>query len=204
MRRASVIGLTSTAAAMHSHIIAALKPAAVMVEEAGELHEAQLLACLSKDTQHLILIGDHKQLRPKVNDYTLETKFNLGVSMFERLINLNTPYRSLATQQRMRPELSSLVKPFYDDLQDHPRVLQSPNIRGVAKNMYWIDHNKFEDTESNPGKKVRFRVRIFATVYRRTDTNYSNYRSKSSTNLRQSTRSRWRSISYCRVTKPPR
>jgi superfamily I DNA and/or RNA helicase len=38
----------------------------VLVEEAGELLEAHVLTSLSPSTKHLILIGDHKQLRPKV------------------------------------------------------------------------------------------------------------------------------------------
>jgi hypothetical protein len=38
----------------------------VLVEEAGELLEAHVLTSLTSATQHLIMIGDHKQLRPKV------------------------------------------------------------------------------------------------------------------------------------------
>lgn len=41
-------------------------PSIVMVEEAAEILEAHVLSALSPRTRHLILIGDHKQLRPKV------------------------------------------------------------------------------------------------------------------------------------------
>lgn len=44
-----------------------------MVEEAAELLEAHILVCLTPEhTQHLILIGDHDQLRPKPNLYELQ------------------------------------------------------------------------------------------------------------------------------------
>lgn len=44
----------------------------VLVEEAAEVLEAHVLVCLSSNTQHVILIGDHEQLRPKPNLYELQ------------------------------------------------------------------------------------------------------------------------------------
>jgi superfamily I DNA and/or RNA helicase len=41
----------------------------VVVEEAAEVLEAHVLACLSDSVEQLILIGDHLQLRPKVENY---------------------------------------------------------------------------------------------------------------------------------------
>lgn len=38
----------------------------VIVEEAAEILEAHVLACLTSHVKHLVMIGDHKQLRPKV------------------------------------------------------------------------------------------------------------------------------------------
>jgi hypothetical protein len=62
----------------------------VVVEEAGEVLEAHLLACLSKHTEHLLLIGDHEQLRPKVERYELQAAsgrgHDLDVSLFEALV----------------------------------------------------------------------------------------------------------------------
>jgi superfamily I DNA and/or RNA helicase len=52
--------------------------------------EAHLLAALSRNTEQLILIGDHKQLRPKLalHDLARESRkgFDLDVSLFERLV----------------------------------------------------------------------------------------------------------------------
>ena len=44
----------------------------VIVEEAAEVLEPHVLACLSRGVEHLIKIGDHMQLRPKVQVYQLQ------------------------------------------------------------------------------------------------------------------------------------
>jgi len=44
-----------------------------MVEEAAEVLEAHVLSCLSESVEHLILIGDHLQLRPKVEIYEVSS-----------------------------------------------------------------------------------------------------------------------------------
>ena len=44
----------------------------VIVEEAGEVFEAHILASLAPTAEHLILIGDHEQLRPKPQLYALQ------------------------------------------------------------------------------------------------------------------------------------
>ena len=42
------------------------------MEEAGEVFEAHVLASLAPTVEHLILIGDHEQLRPKPQLYALQ------------------------------------------------------------------------------------------------------------------------------------
>ena len=54
---------------MNAALLEEVGPAVVLVEEAGELLEAQVLAAITKRTQQLILIGDHKLLRPKVSKF---------------------------------------------------------------------------------------------------------------------------------------
>ena len=76
----------------------------------AEVLEAHILDSLASSTRQLILIGDHQQLRPKVQvyDLALDSKkgFNLDLSLFERLIRQKTPFCSLSTQRRMRPSIS--------------------------------------------------------------------------------------------------
>merc|ERR1719329_421128 len=60
----AVIGMTSTFAALNRDLLQRLASRVVVVEEAGELLECQLMACLSsQNLEQVILIGDHQQLR---------------------------------------------------------------------------------------------------------------------------------------------
>lgn len=53
--------------------------------------------------------GDHKQLRPKVEQYSLRVEsgrgFDLNVSLFERLAKSGYPHATLELQHRMPPEV---------------------------------------------------------------------------------------------------
>ena len=67
LTRANVIGITTTATAMQRDLISAIRPSIMIVEEAAEILESQLLSCLANvPVQQIILIGDHKQLKPTV------------------------------------------------------------------------------------------------------------------------------------------
>ncbi|KAF4665479.1 hypothetical protein FOZ61_010891 [Perkinsus olseni] len=97
--------MTSTLAALNRDLIKRLAPRVVIIEEAGELLECQLMACLSSPKlEHVVMIGDHQQLRPKINAFELCRKNHFDISLFERLINLDVPFAKLSTRLRMRPE----------------------------------------------------------------------------------------------------
>ena len=80
----------------------------MIVEEAAEILEPQLIAIIFPSVEHLILIGDHKQLKPTVTS-KLVKEHHLNISLFERLINCGLPYATLGSQCRMRDELADLV-----------------------------------------------------------------------------------------------
>lgn len=42
---------------------------AIIVEEAGQVLEAHTLASLVDSVEHLVLVGDHLQLRPPISNY---------------------------------------------------------------------------------------------------------------------------------------
>ena len=150
LETADVIGMTTTGAAKYQHIIHLVKPKIVIVEEAAEVLESHIVSALNAGTQHLILIGDHKQLRPKPNEYNLAKKYNLEVSLFERLVLLNLPSATLEIQHRMRPEIAQLVHPhIYSTLINHESVLEYENITGASKNMFFIQHEFPEETDEN-------------------------------------------------------
>eukprot|EP00026_Physarum_polycephalum_P000428 Phypoly_transcript_00429.p1 GENE.Phypoly_transcript_00429~~Phypoly_transcript_00429.p1 ORF type:complete len:1482 (+),score=251.12 Phypoly_transcript_00429:501-4448(+) len=151
LQDAPLVGMTSTQAATLSSLLHALCPSVLVVEEAAELLESQLLSCFVPSIQHLILIGDHQQLRPKVSDYESELKYDLHISMYERLLRLGVPKSSLNRQVRMRPEIADLMRlpDFYPALQDHPRVTTYPAVKGMAKNMFFVNHQMMEDGDED-------------------------------------------------------
>ena len=77
---------------------------------------------LTPDIEHLILIGDHEQLRPNLNVLRLSTLYNLDISMFERFINNKFNNVMLMSQRRMRPEISEIVRCIYPNLIDDESV----------------------------------------------------------------------------------
>ena len=69
--------MTITGASINASLLTAVKPEIVLIEEASEVLDPQIVATLGSWVQHLIMIGDHKQLRPPVEKYKLATQFNL-------------------------------------------------------------------------------------------------------------------------------
>lgn len=145
LRGCDVIGITTTGASKYHDILKKIHPKIVIFEEAAEIFEAHVVTSLAPSVQQLVLIGDHKQLQPKPNCYDLEIKYQLGVSLFERLVRNRIPYVSLNVQHRMRPEISSLIRPsIYSDLFDHASVIDYHHIMGVAKDVFVVDHGNLE------------------------------------------------------------
>ncbi|KAL8791513.1 MAG: hypothetical protein Q9213_000130 [Squamulea squamosa] len=145
-----VIGCTTTAAAKYAHEIRAASPDVLLVEEAGEILESHVLTALGEKTTQLILIGDHKQLRPKAANYELTVErgegYDLNRSLFERLVLKGFPHQVLTQQHRMRPEISSLVRSItYPDLLDAPNTKGRPSLRGFQDNLIFVDHRQPED-----------------------------------------------------------
>ena len=156
MKRMKVIGMTTTGAATYQHIIQQLAPPIVIIEEAAEVLEAHVITALNPDCKHLILIGDHKQLRPSPAVYELACRYHLDLSLFERMINNGLDCVMLSTQHRMRPEISLLVKPIYPDLKNDDSVLNYPVVRGATHNLFLIDHQQCEDHSEELVSKMNY------------------------------------------------
>ena len=150
LRNAKVVAMTITGAAIRNEVLNTVKPPVIIVEEAAEISEAHLLALLGSHVQQLILIGDHKQLRPQVECYNLVKKYHFDISMMERLINNKLPFATLAYQNRMRPDISKYLKDIYPELKDSERVLQNPEVEGLQKNFYFWNHQNFEIKGRSP------------------------------------------------------
>ncbi len=157
---ARVIGATTNGAAKFRDIISAKSPGVVIVEEAGEVLEPHIISALaeqtsySNETKHLILIGDHLQLRPKLESYKLSTVsgagYNFDCSLFERLIKSRFPSTMLQVQHRMRPYISEFIRQqTYPTLIDHHSVTKFEDVKGVACSVAFIHHDKPEDRKGN-------------------------------------------------------
>ncbi|RHZ77953.1 hypothetical protein Glove_168g248 [Diversispora epigaea] len=155
-----VIGMTTTGAAKHHELIKKIGPKIVICEEAGEVLEAHILASLTKSAQHLILIGDHNQLRPKISTYSLSNESEIGknygfdISLFERLVHGDQSMRlertQLLTQRRMRKEIADLIRQtIYPKLEDHPLTEKYPKVKGMQHNVYFMHHVEREDSTKN-------------------------------------------------------
>ena len=155
LKQARVIGATTNGCANVLDLIEKVGPTIVLVEEAGECLESQIVANLVPSVQHLICIGDHLQLRPHITSYSLSIDSARGklhrhdVSLFERLAELPIAMSILETQRRMRPEISELIRDaLYPQLEDAPNVLEYPDVPGMSRNLFFVDHRLQQDGAS--------------------------------------------------------
>uniref|UniRef100_A0A1B6E310 RZ-type domain-containing protein n=1 Tax=Clastoptera arizonana TaxID=38151 RepID=A0A1B6E310_9HEMI len=168
IKEADIVGITTTTAAKLIGILDQLASKIVIAEEAAEVLEAHIITSLTTHCQHLILIGDHKQLRPKPAEYKLAKEFHLDISLFERMINNNMAPNLLCTQHRMRPQISKLLVPtIYPKLNDHTSVHNRENIRGMESNLFFFNHSNFEEEiEEMSSKKNIFECKMIVALAR--------------------------------------
>ncbi|KAK1991108.1 hypothetical protein LX36DRAFT_591170 [Colletotrichum falcatum] len=156
LREATVIGVTTTGLAMNIDLLRRVHVKVLLCEEAGEVLEAHLLTALLPTVEHAILIGDHLQLRPQIQDWRLQRanpagiKYSMDVSLFERLVqpppNIpSLPFSILDMQRRMHPSISNLVRStLYPSLSDSDGVREYPEVCGLAKRLFWLHHESPE------------------------------------------------------------
>lgn len=143
LRNQKIIGMTTTGLSKYRPLIASLDPKVVLIEEAAETLEAPVTVACLPTLEHLILVGDHKQLRPQcaVKELEMET-YSLNVSLFERLVMNDVEFSILQRQRRMIPEVRRILRPIYgDDIIDHPSVYDRPPVPGMGNiNSYFFTH----------------------------------------------------------------
>ena len=160
LQDADVIGLTTSGLAKNISTLQHVRSKVAICEEAGEVMEPHIISALLPTIEHFIQIGDHQQLRPSINNFhelSLESDqgilYQLDRSQFERLSvgergRPSMPVAQLNVQRRMRPDISTLIREtIYDKLIDHRSTAQLPDIVGMRKNVFWLDHNNMEDQE---------------------------------------------------------
>lgn len=161
---AKLVGMTTTGLSKYRSLVASTQPKVVLIEEAAEVLEGPVAVGCMPTVQHLILVGDHKQLQGKTSVHLLASEpYYLNVSMFERLVMNNMPFVVLKTQRRMRPEIREILTPIYQDqLEDHVSVLGRDPVPGMGNvNLYFFCHNSPEENpDDSPSKCNKFEAQM--------------------------------------------
>ncbi|ETS04326.1 P-loop containing nucleoside triphosphate hydrolase protein [Trichoderma reesei RUT C-30] len=157
LNQADIIGVTTTGLAKNLDLLRKLRCKVMLCEEAGEVLEAHILTALLPSIEHAILIGDHLQLRPQIQNYELQStnprgrQYSLDTSLFERLVepphltDLRLPFSTLETQRRMHPSISELIRStLYPSLQDGENVMNYPKVAGMKDRLFWLHHEHLE------------------------------------------------------------
>ena len=153
LKKQKIIGMTTTGLSKYRGLLASLEPGIILIEEAAEILEAPVTVACIPSLQHLILVGDHQQLRPHTHVKAHEEKpFFLNVSLFERLVNNRVEFDTLSKQRRMIPEIRRLLHPIYGNLiRDHASVLdpeKRPNVPGMGGlNSFFFTHQWSENRD---------------------------------------------------------
>ena len=157
LQTAQVIGVTTTGLAGRISTLRHVNCKVIICEEAGEIMEPHMLSALIPSAEHVISIGDHQQLRPKIINFNLSLEssqgalFQLDRSQFERLSvgergRKPFPVAQLNVQRRMRPHVSRLIREtVYPKLVDHESTKNLPNVVGLRDNVFWLNHENAED-----------------------------------------------------------
>lgn len=162
LQQANVVGVTTTGMARDLHLLRKLRAKVVVCEEAGEVLEAHILTALLPSVEQLILIGDHLQLHPQIQNYELQStnprgvQYSLDVSLFERLVqpphmnDIRLPVSILETQRRMHPSIAEMVRStLYPSLKDGENVQKYPEIIGMQCRLFWMHHQHLEASAAN-------------------------------------------------------
>ncbi|KAM4063725.1 AAA domain-containing protein [Hirsutella rhossiliensis] len=157
LQQAAVVGVTTTGLARKLDLLRRLRCKVMLCEEAGEVLEAHVLTALLPSLEHVVLIGDHKQLRPQIQNYELQStnprgaQYSLDMSLFERLVQPTHPsdprisFSVLETQRRMHPDISKLVRStLYPCLKDAEAVAKYPKVIGLRERLFWLHHEELE------------------------------------------------------------
>jgi hypothetical protein len=166
LQSANIVGVTTSGLARQIQLLRKLRAQVLICEEAREVLEPHILTTFLPSVTHAILIGDHQQLKPQIQNFSLSSEnprgkqYSLDVSLFERLIHpsldlAKLPYETLASQRRMHPSISRLIREtLYPNLQDAGVVADYPEVVGLKRRLFWLDHRNNESKKSQEDQQT--------------------------------------------------
>ncbi|PPQ89247.1 hypothetical protein CVT25_001326 [Psilocybe cyanescens] len=113
-----------------------IAPRVLMVEEAGQVLEAHILTSLVASTYlNLWVLG------LSMDSERGKQLFKFDRSLMERLADLGLPMTQLNVQRRMRPTISHFIRRIlYPKLEDNDVVKVYPPVKGMQKDIYFLNH----------------------------------------------------------------
>jgi len=134
VKEAKIIAMTCTHAALRRKDLVTLgfRYDNILMEEAAQILEVEtFIPLLLQDPndgrnrlKRWIMIGDHHQLPPIVQNVTFQKYSNMEQSLFARFVRLGVPHIQLDAQGRARPEIATLYNWRYLNLNDLDHVKQ--------------------------------------------------------------------------------
>jgi intron-binding protein aquarius len=137
---ARIIAMTSTHAAMRRAEIAELgfRYDTLIMEEAAQITEIEsFIPCAMQKPDpktgelplsRIVLVGDHYQNSPVIQNIPLRQYSNFEQSLFLRLVRLGVPTVHLDAQGRCRPSIAELFSWRYPGLGNLPHLLSQPEF----------------------------------------------------------------------------
>ena len=172
VNEARIVAMTSTHAAIRRQEIASLgfHYDNVIMEEAAQVTEIEnfIPFMLQKPStpdgqrsesqlQRIVLVGDHLQNSPVIQNAAFRSYANLEQSFFQRLIRLGVPHILLDAQGRSRPSLAKLYQWRYPRLTNLPFTSSAPEFlranAGLRYDVQFIevaDYKGKGETEPSP------------------------------------------------------
>ena len=161
INEARIIAMTSTHAAMRQSEIASLgfHYDTLIMEEAAQVTEIEsFIPCAMQEPdpdtgelplKRMVLIGDHFQNSPIVQNLAFRQYANFEQSLFLRLVRLGVPTINLDQQGRCRPSIAELFKWRYPALGNLPSLAQEPDFAranaGLKYEYQFIDVPDYQD-----------------------------------------------------------
>ena len=163
-KQARIVAMTCTHASIKrdEFLRVGLEYDTLVMEESAQVLEIEsfipMLLQKNRGQQRLkrvVLIGDHNQLPPVVQNLALQKYAHMDQSLFSRLVRLGVPHVELNAQGRARPSIAKLYNWRYRNLGDLPHVQSRPRFiqanPGFAHECQFVDVPDFGGVgESEP------------------------------------------------------
>ncbi|PAV90727.1 hypothetical protein WR25_12656 isoform A [Diploscapter pachys] len=141
VKEAKIIAMTCTHAALRRADLVKLgfRYDNIIMEEAAQILEVETFIPLLLQNpqdgrnrlQRWIMIGDHHQLPPVVQNQAFQKYSNMEQSLFARFVRLGVPFVQLDRQGRARADIAQLYSWRYKDLGNLPHVQALPQFQAA-------------------------------------------------------------------------